>query len=213
MSIRVSTHAVERYIERIDPEASWGAVIEILTEALSTASREKRKTFAGDTIFAASSFRMVVAEENGHREVLTVLPIHGSREEHIPEMAAQLAAEFREWEAGGGASGTSELRKLRDGYRRQQALIAALQSKLSEKQLPKQVNHELKSSQERIAKLEKLLTKQTVHGQHMFEEREAVKNTLKSVLTHILRGDTEGALAVVEAQAPGLVEYLKKGVA
>lgn len=206
MSIKISAHAIDRYCQRIDSRASYKSAKKTLSDAMLTSTREKTKTFAGDAIYSCSAFRMIVAEENGYREVVTVIPpLNDESQDDLPELAAQLATEFEMWEATHShSSRQDELAALRLALARRQKTIALLQSRLEAKPKVKKDN-----KTDKVVSLEKKLEKQITHAKRMVDERDNCNKCIKRITKYLLEGDIERALQEIESTSPRLVDFLK----
>lgn len=202
MSIRVSHHAIERYQERIDSTVTYNQAYDIISAAMLTASRQKERTFAGDTYYLADNFRLVIAEENGHREVLTVLGLQGenngrgsgSGSGDIPELAQALHAQFLVWEAKQKLS-ADELRlkpKAVDGYikqieelqtaiRQRQNTIAALLKDRTEAR--RKAEHANKVEAEYVSRQK--YERQVGHANRMKADRQTYYNLIVAIARYV----------------------------
>lgn len=182
MSLRISEHAVERFIDRIDSSVNRDVARETIQSGLNSGSRQKEKTYTGDTVFLCNNFRLVVKEENGHREVVTVLSPYNSIEAELDDLSdtiKQLAYEFLEWsESSNGSESFSDLKekvvKLSKGVSRRQQLIDKFGG------IERKRRNQLRQLLSQIEKLKRDLEKQKAHAARMVKERDELKKELLS---------------------------------
>lgn len=224
MSFRVSTHAIDRYIERIDPSASEPAALSIITNRFNLSVRQRERTYAGEAIYLCPEMRLIVAEENGHREVVTVIPLHEPVEGNIPELAEELQAEFLVWQKekeplldpsmppSDRFSGLMHhIAALERGLARRQRIIATLNGAGKKRAVasPRRAESRVRQLQEQVEGLKKRVEKQVAHGERMTADREVMRETLKALLRPLIAGDLETALRTAEACVPELVVHLR----
>lgn len=185
--VYVTLHAVERYIQRVNPAASVSKARDTIREQLFSSARQRERTRSGDTYFVGPDFRLVVAEERGSRTVLTVLPLDDfTEEQEIPELAAALNAEFVEWEA------SRQVQPGDSGKLKTAALTRA--------------NEELSRG---IARRTEQLKRQVAHAARMEQDREAMRKTIRAIAVELLQDDPAAAMEVIRREMPGLIEFLR----
>lgn len=219
MQFRISLHAVERYVDRIDPTASFAAARAAIREAFTTASRQREPSRSGDAYYLADRMRLIVAEENGSRTVLTVLPPAGDHQgDDIPEQARLLAQQFEEWEAtqrhGRGELG--DLRKqaevLQKALAARKKEIANLQAKLNRTAATQPPTRADVVPLTQLESVKRKLEKQAAHAARMVEDRDSQRRLIRPLVAAVLAWDREMAeqsLDMIRAAQPGLVEAIE----
>lgn len=206
-AVNVTVHAISRYVERIKPGTPFLVAKSKILSEFEVAIREKTRTHSGDAYYAGPEFRLVVAEENGSRTVLTVLQKgDAGRSEEIPELALALNAQYLEWEKA-----STKLSKT--DAKAQQQLELALR-----------VNKELRAG---IAKRDKTIQsildgqvkprqycnvsaqkyeRQVEHGKRMSEERDKLRRALWDVCRLLRNGiEADKVLSMLCEAFPFLV--------
>ena len=106
MRVSITNHAVTRLIERLGWAVTIQEARERIREEFERSRRLRHKTPDGAYwYYVTEVLRMVVAEEQGRRTIITVLAPHEADggSSAIPEMARELAAQFDAWQRSGKA--------------------------------------------------------------------------------------------------------------
>jgi hypothetical protein len=111
--INITLHAIERYLDRIDPTVSYPQARSLILDAMSRARRIKERSRMGDAYYVTDELRLIVAEERGNLTVISVLNLHEPEEEKIPPLAMELARQYD----------TSKLTQKKKNIKREKELI------------------------------------------------------------------------------------------
>lgn len=162
-----SAHSVDRYIQRIDGTASPSVARAIILAAIETASRLREKSFKGDTMFVSAngSMRLVVAEERGFREILTVLgpnPVDSCDTDELPELArevyeAELSSRLRQLNSPTGNTLEAEMARLLFKVQSQGVKLNKANTAIQE------LKNDLQKAQDEISALKSRLTARTIN--------------------------------------------------
>lgn len=231
--LSISFHAVERYVERIDPSANYDSAREAIAAAFAESSRLRERSRAGDAYFAAETMKLIVAEERGRRTVLTVLP-PGRQDalDHsdIPEEARELALQFQQWskaQASGGATPgetrvakvdrenarlRGQLRVLEEALKRRRADLAAFNVRRQK------IDCSAIDLRAQLEAAHRRLEKARAHADRMDQDRQDIQKTLWKIVDYfVAAGDlaeVSQIRAIIETDPnfSGMLSYRQRQV-